>query len=29
MNRFLTKHTQDVVSDHSEFENKLVCVKLA
>jgi len=29
MDRFLTKHTQDIVSDHSEFENKLIGVKLA
>ena len=26
---FLTKHTQDVISDHSEFKNKLICVKFA
>ena len=28
IDRFLPKHTQDVVSNHSEFKNQLVCVKL-
>ena len=29
IDHFLTKHTQDVVSDHGEFENKFIGVKLA